>query len=226
MRNTGAGQALAPITRSYDPGWLPALISGAGDRARYRFTEFFAARIRNKNTRQAYAQAIRQFFEWCDEHGFALEHLNPVIVSAYVEQHPAAAPTVKQHLAALKMLFDWLVIGQVLSSNPASSVRGPKHVVKKGKTPVLTPEETRQLLESIDTSTLVGLRDRALIALFVYTFSRVSAAVGLRVQDYYIQGRRSWVRLHEKGSKIHEVPVHHVLDEALETYIKAAGIAG
>jgi integrase len=96
--------------------------------------------------------------------------------------------------------------------------------VRKGKTPVLLGEETRQLLDSIDTSTAIGLRDKALLALMTFTFARVSAATGMRVDDYYIQGRRSWVRLHEKGGKEHEVPCHHSLDECLHAYIQGTGI--
>jgi len=103
-------------------------------------------------------------------------------------------------------------------------VRGPKHVVKCGKTPVLTPDEARKLLDSIDVATLVGLRDRALIAMMAYSFARVSAAVAMRVEDYFGQGKRWWVRLHEKGGKRHEMPCHHNLEAYLDAYIKAAGI--
>ena len=124
------------------------------------------------------------------------------------------------------MLFDWLVTGGVISFNPASSVRGPKFSVKRGKTPVLTADEARQLLDSIDTATLIGLRDKALIGVMVYSFARVSAALGMRVEDYYLEGRRAWFRLHEKGGKRHEVPAHHNADAYLHAYIEAAGIAG
>src|SRR5271170_7195187 len=133
-------------------------------------------------------------------------------------------PTVKQHLAAIKMLFDGLVVGQVVAINPAHSVRGPKHVVKRGKTPVLTADQARELLDSIDVSTIVGLRDRALIALMAYSFARVSAAVAMRVEDYFGQGKRWWVRLHEKGGKVHEMPAHHNLEAYLDAYIEAAKI--
>ena len=127
--------------------------------------------------------------------------------------------------AALRMLFDWLVVGQAMPSNPASVVRGPKHSVKKGKTPVLTADEARTLLESISTATVVGLRDRALVALMTYTFARVGAAAEkMRVEDVYVQGGRRWVRLHEKGGKRHEMPCHHKLEEYLNEYIQAAGI--
>ena len=123
------------------------------------------------------------------------------------------------------MLFDWLVVGQVVAANPAAPVRGPKYTVKKGKTPVLTGEEAWQLIDSIDISTVVGLRDRALIATMVYTFGRVGAVTKMRVEDYYTQGRRGWVRLHEKGGKRHEVPCHHSLEAYLDEYIAAAGLA-
>ena len=118
---------------------LPAVVARAGERAAWRFLEFFTANIRNKNTRAAYAQACSRFFDWCDERGLELSQLQPVIVASYIEslQNSLAAPSVKQHLAAIRMLFDWLILGQVIPMNPAAAVRGPKHVVKKGKTPVL-----------------------------------------------------------------------------------------
>jgi integrase/recombinase XerD len=146
-------------------------------------------------------------------------------VSSCVEElsQDHAALTVKLHLAALRMLFDWLVVQQVMPANPAHPVHGPKHSVKKGKTPVLNVEETRELLDAIETDTLIGLRDRALIGLMVYAFARVGAAVKMRVDDYFVQGRKGWVRLHEKGSKHTSLPCHHLLHEYLEEYINKDG---
>lgn len=103
-------------------------------------------------------------------------------------------------------------------------MRGPKHVVTKGKTPVLSPEETRHLLDSLPTDTITGLRDRALIGLLVYGFARIGAAVAMNVEDVFHQGLRRWVRLHEKGGKQHTMPVHHTLEEYLHAYLEAAGI--
>jgi len=108
--------------------------------------------------------------------------------------------------------------------NPASAVRGPKHVVKHGKTPILTREETRVLLDSIDTDTIVGLRDRALMGVLVFSFARIGAALSMKVEDYYPQGKRWWLRLHEKGGKRHEVPCHHTLEEYLDAYMEAANL--
>jgi site-specific recombinase XerD len=205
---------------------LPSIIIRAGDHATRRFVEFFVATIRNRNTRQAYAQAIGQFCQWCEGRRLELHTISPVTVAAYIEDVSIkrSAPTVKQHLAAIRMLFDWLVTGHVVSINPAWSVRGPRHVVKKGKTPVLTATEARQLLDSIDTSTAIGLRDRALIGLMCYSFARVSAVVGMNIDDYYQQGKRSWLRLYEKGGKFHEVPGHHNAVEYLDAYLVTVGI--
>ena len=206
---------------------IPAQIASAGADARRRFLEFFTANIRNRNTRQAYALAVSNFFRWCERRGLhELGLLEPVHVAAYVEQLGTshAAPSVKQHLAAVRMLFDWLVVGQIVSSNPASVVRGPSHIVNRGRTPILSPEEAHALFESIPTDSLVGLRDRALIGVLIYSFARISAALSMRVEDYFPQGKRWWLRLHEKGGKNHEMPVHHTLEEHLDSYVRAAGI--
>ena len=206
------------------PGLLPALFAptpGAGK----RYVEFFTANIRNPNTRKAYARAAVEFAAWCEMNGLdELRDIEPVHVATYIETLSTrlAAPSVKLHLAAIRVLFDWFVVGQVMPVNPASSVRGPRHSVKKGKTPVLSAEEARALLDAIDIGTLIGLRDRALIGLMVYTFARVGAAAGMRVEDVYIQGRRTWVRLHEKGGKQHEMPCHHNLEAWLHEYIEGA----
>jgi site-specific recombinase XerD len=205
---------------------VPAVVAGAGEHASKRFVEFFTANIRNPNTRAAYARSVGAFFLWLEERGIRLEDVEPIVVAAYVEElgRRMSAPTVKQSLAAIRMLFDWMVIGQVLPMNPASSVRGPKHVVKRGKTPVLTADQARQLLDSIDTSDVIGLRDRALIGVMVYSFARVSATVGMRVEDYFPTGKRWWFRLHEKGGKRHEVPAHHNAEAYLDAYLEAASI--
>jgi site-specific recombinase XerD len=204
---------------------LPAAIGRAGEAAAWRFVEFFTATIRNKNTRAAYAEAVGQFFAWCERHDVrTLERISPIIIATYIENHPGAAPTVKQHLAAIRMLFDFLVTGQIIPMNPASSVRGPKHVVRRGKTPVLKADQARTLLDSIKLDSLVGLRDRAIIALMCFTFARVSAMVNMHVEDYYQNGKRWWVRLHEKGGKRHEVPAHHNAEAYLDAYLDAAAI--
>jgi site-specific recombinase XerD len=190
--------------------------------------EFFTAQLNNDHTRKAYLNATRRFAQWREAHDIAkLDAVEAFHVAAFIKdlQSEFTPPTVKQHLAALRMLFDWLVTGHVIEVNPAHAVRGPKYVVKKGKTPVLGSDEARALLDSIDTGSLIGLRDRALIGMMVYSFARINAVLEMKVCDYFVQGRRGWVRLHEKGGKEHEVPCHHNLEKYLDEYIAAAGIA-
>ena len=124
-----AGSAAPSAPRTTTP-----VLFAPSVRAERRFWEFFTAHIRNPNTRLAYLAAVRRFAEWCEHRRIALDQVEPMVVAAYIEQLCGAlAPaSVKQHLAALRRLFDWLVVGQVLPFNPASSVRGPKHVVKTG----------------------------------------------------------------------------------------------
>jgi site-specific recombinase XerD len=219
----GGGAALPALPSGLN---LPGFITGAGERAAWRFVNFFTAEIENDNTRAAYFRAVRQFDEWCLARGLGLEQLQPFLVAAYAKKlketrHPQ---TVKQHLAALRMLFDRVVIEQVIPSNPAASVKGPKYSTKKGKTPVLSAQETRTLLNAIDTGHGIGLRDRALIGVMVYSFARVSAVVNMRVEDFYQSGRKWKIRLHEKGGKFHEVLAHHNAEEYLHYYIEHAGI--
>lgn len=205
----------------------PALIAAAGDRAQFRFLEFFAAAIRNPHTRRAYVRAVGAFLDWCAAAGVpSITAVQPLHVATWIEgqTRTLSAPTVKQQLAALRHLFDWLVTGQIVPTNPAASVRGPAHVVKTGKTPVLDAEEARCLLDSIDTDTPAGRRDRALIAVMVYSFARIGAALGMKVEDVFTQNRRLWVRLHEKGGKRHEMPCHHHLEDALHVYLDGAGL--
>jgi integrase/recombinase XerD len=206
---------------------VPTLFTDAGRDAAQRFIEFFTANIRNRHTRAAYARAARQFARWCDLHQLSLTHLTPVHIAAYIEElgQYLAKPSVKQHLAALRMLFDYLVTGQVLPINPAYAVRGPKHVAKTGRTSVLSAEETRVLLDHIDTHTIAGLRDRALIGVMVYSFARVGAVIGMSVEDYFQEGKRGWFRLHEKGGKRHEVPAHHNAEAYVDAYLAACQIA-
>jgi site-specific recombinase XerD len=155
-----------------------------------------------------------------------VQNVTTIHVATYIERlgrsHPA--PTVKRHLAAIRHLFDYLATGGVLPFNPAAAVRARKNSVKRGKTPVLAADEARQLLDAIDTTTLAGLRDRALIALMVYSFARVGTATGMQVEDVFTHQRRLWVRLDEKGGKQHEMPCHHNLEARLHEWLETSGL--
>ncbi len=224
--NGGIVIAKRGLTRAGIP--LPGIIADAGERTAHRFIEFFAATIRNKHTRTAYVHAVARFLEFCEDRGLTLERIDSLVVATYIEYltQIRSAPTVKLHLAAIRVCLDYLVSGGALGVNAAWSVRGPKTCGEESdKTPVLSAQQARELLDSIDTTTLIGLRDRALIGVMVYSFARVGAVVKMNVEDYWQNGKRWWLRLHEKGGKHHEVPAHHNAEAYLDAYVNAAAIA-
>lgn len=208
---------------------VPAIIANAGERAGYHFLNFFISEIENPNTRDAYARRVWDFCTFMEQRGISdMRQVLPPHGAAYrshLKKIGKSKPTIKQALAALRSLGDWLVVHHVLDINPFLSVRGPKLQVTKGKTPILSAEDVVRLFKSIPTDNLAGLRDRALIGLEFYTFARVSAGLSMKVDDYYPQGTSKMVRLQEKNGKINIIAVHHKLEGYLDEYIAAAGIA-
>ena len=176
---------------------------------------------------RAVAAVLTQAFDTGGRMAGVATDVGPFDVAAYVEALQAAhsAPGVKQQLAAVRMLFNWLMTGQVVPASPASAVRGPKHVVKTGKAPVLEAAEWRRLIDAIPTLVVRDLRDRALIATLTYSFARIGAALKMKVEDLQSRGSGWLIRLHEKGGKQHAMPCHHALAEALHAYIAAAEIS-
>ena len=225
---------MADLPTKHEPSGLlvPHHIAVLGDHATRRFIEFFA-RIGSDNTREAYRRATRRFFEWLESRDVPLKKLRHPVVAAYIhelrDEHGLSPSSVNQHLTALRGLFDDLVIGEVIPFNPTSSVKGPKlergasESSRGGKSAALSREDARRMLDAIDVSNVVGLRDRALIALMVFSVARISAALAMNVCDYYRDGSRWYVRLREKGGN--ERPAHRTLKEYLDAYIDAAGIA-
>jgi site-specific recombinase XerD len=220
--------------RSFTPGslaraeleGLPAIVVADGQSAMRRFAEFFAVTIENPNTRRAYAQAVGQFLDFAAQHGVtSLRRIEPIHVAAYIQSHSGSAPTKKQHLAAIRHLCDWLVTGHVIEVNPASSVRGPKHKVDQGKTPILKPEQVRLFLDAIPIYDVIGLRDRALVGVLFFAGARISAALGITPRDLYREGREYRIRLLEKGGDDRSLPLHHQARELLDQYTEAAGSA-
>ena len=210
---------------------IPFPVPNTAEQVRFAFKQFFCAEIDNEHTRRAYHNAIHDFFGFAArlENGNDLYAMSSLHVSAWIEDmklRRLAAPTIKQRLAGLRMLFQSLVREHILSVNPAAVVKGPKHSVTKGKTPVLSGDEMQHLLSSIDVSTMTGLRDRAMIATMAYSFARITAVTSLLVSDVFTQNRRLWLRLAEKGGKSHDIPCHHALEAAIGDWLDAAGHRG
>src|SRR5512144_2041441 len=158
MLPEGSSRELTPAG-SNAVHYVPALIAAAGEDASRHFLNFFIASIRNRNTRRSYVRQVRLFLSWCEQRGVRdVRDIRTEHVAAYVEvmsRSTLEPASVKQSLSALRMLFDWLQVHQVVPENPASAVRGPKLSVSEGKTPNLPAEEVAVLIESIPTNTLV-----------------------------------------------------------------------
>jgi site-specific recombinase XerD len=203
---------------------LPSLLRDAGDAGRFAFEEFFYGQVRNRFTRKNYLHALRLFSAWCEQRGLDLVRVTPADVGRFLDSLPVAIPTRKVHLAALRRFFDELVLRHVLILNPALSVRGERHQVIEGRTPEMPVDLARRLLQSIDVLNVVGLRDRAVIGVLIYTAARVGAVARLRRGDFYDTGDQFCLRFTEKGGKVREIPVRHDLLMYLRAYLDAAGL--
>jgi integrase/recombinase XerD len=212
---------------------LPSLIAAAGPAAAFVWDEFFTAGIRNPHTRRAYTHAVRRFLAWAESQGHELARLTPGQVGSYLDSLPGTIPTKKQHLAALRGFFDALVLRHVVFLNPALSVRAERYTVVEGKTPEITIDHARLLLRSIrvsyETKTgelphIVGLRDRAVITVLIYTAARIGAVASLKRGSLSHDGSQWTLRFAEKGGKSREIPLRHDLQIMVLAYLEAAGL--
>lgn len=205
---------------------LPSLVERAGGAARFAWDEFFYAEHHNTHTQKAYMREVRRFMSWCEEQRVELPTITPGQVGQYVVGLGGSPAKRNLALSALRGFFDRLVQRHVCVLNPAASVKGVKDTVIEGKTPEISIEQARTLLASVDTSHVVGLRDRAILATLAYTACRAGAVAKLRLQDFQHDGSQSLLRFQEKGGKSREIPVRHDLEGFVRAYLDAAGIAG
>jgi integrase/recombinase XerD len=218
-----SGQLIRP-DELVTPRNAPAIVKAAGKSAEFAWEEFFQAEIANAHTRKNYMHAVRQFLAWVGVRNLDLKRITPGDVGEYLQNLELATPTKKLHLAALRRFFDRLVNRHVCVINPAATVRADRYSVVEGKTPEIAAEQARTLLRSIDASNPVGLRDRAVLAVLVYTAARVGAVAKLTVKNFVNDGSQFTLRFSEKGGKSREIPVRHDLEQLLLGYVQAANI--
>lgn len=219
------GDSKSIAVRRGDPE-LPALIAKCGPAASFAWEEFVYGKIRNPNTRRAYERAIREFLAHCELLGRELPNVSPRDVGDYLDRQEVSPASKKLCLSALRHFFDTLVTRHVVVLNPATSVRSERMQVVEGKTPEISIKQARLLLASIDTSSVVGLRNRAIIGILIYTAARIGAVAKLRLRDFYDLGDQHCLRFTEKGGKSREIPVRHDLTRHLAEYLEAAGLDG
>jgi integrase/recombinase XerD len=205
-------------------GGPPAIVTDAGSAAVFVWEEFFSGEIRNSHTRKAYRHAVRRFLGWCEARGVELARITPGMVGQYMDELPGSAPTKKQDLAAIRGLFDKMVTRHVVLLNPAASVRGERYQVIEGKTPEITPAQARALLSSVSTNQVVGLRDRDIVGVMIYTAARVGAIAKLQLKHLVHDGSQYCLRFDEKGGKSRLIPVRHDLEGFVLEYLDAAGL--
>jgi integrase/recombinase XerD len=221
------GTAAGELTESAGPVTArnaPAIVKAAGKGAEFAWEEFFQAEIANAHTRKNYMHAVRRFLAWVEGRGLELPRVGPGDVGEYIEGLGLATPTRKLHLAALRRFFDRLVNRHVCVINPAATVKSERYSIVEGKTPEIGGDQARTLLRSIEASDPVGLRDRAVLAVLIYTAARVGAVAKLTVKNLVYDGSQYTLRFSEKGGKSREIPVRHDLEQLLLAYIQAAGI--
>ncbi|WP_425399248.1 tyrosine-type recombinase/integrase [Aeoliella sp.] len=216
--------APTPIVAIGHDDSAPVLVASAGAAARFAWEEFIYGRIRNPHTRAAYERAIKRFLAHCETLNKELPTVSPRDVGSYLDEQDYAPATKKLHLSAIRNFFDVLVTRHVIMLNPAHSVRGERLQVVEGKTPEITVPQARQLMQSLDTSHIVGLRDRAIITIMIYTAARVGAVAALRRGDFYDLGNQHCLRFSEKGGKSREIPVRHDLQKFIGEYLAAGGM--
>jgi site-specific recombinase XerD len=201
---------------------LSAMIREAGQNAVFATEEFFYGQIRNPHTRRAYRIAIERFLCWCQQREVSLAAISPMLVGLYFDEHPGSPATRQQHRAALRHYFDRLVQRHVVILNPVATVRLERFQVLEGKTPEIETSQARRLLSSIETTTLAGLRDRALIGVLLYTAARIGAVVRLGRRDLYEAGGQWMVHFLEKNGKSREIPLRHDLQQWLRAWLEAS----
>jgi integrase len=188
------------------------------------FLNILEGRIRNENTRNAYKAAWRSFFEFCSVYKLELERVKPYHFGLWLKRYSGSVATQRQHLAAIRLLFDHLLEKGVVELNPAARAKPPRLERETSHTPVFEEDEIKAFLSAIKPDSLMDIRDKALFSVLLYGWARVSAVVALKVEDYYQRKGERWLRLAEKRGKIHEVPVHSKAREAIDQWLRASGL--
>ena len=205
------------------------LLDGTSEATRAKtaetFLELLGARVRNPNTRSAYRVAWRSFLAFCSARQLELGSVKAYHVGSWLDQHPGSKSTQRQHLAAVRLLFDHLMMRGVVEYNAAARARPPRLVRESSPTPVFEEAEIVTFLDSINLNSEKDIRDRAIFCVLLYSWCRVSALINLTVVDYYERAGQRWLRFQEKRGREHEVPVHSKAKEAIDLWLEASGLA-
>jgi len=200
----------------------PAIVAAYGAQGRFAWEEYFVGKLRNAHTRATYLHAVRRFLDWLEVNGVELASITPGLIGQYFDLHPGSIPTKKLHMSAIRGFLDVLVMRHVIILNPALSVKTERFSVIEGKTPEISADQARRLLASISTENVIGLRDKCIIAVLIYTAARAGAVAKLRIKDIIDDGTQWSLRFQEKGGKQRSIPIRHDLQLMLQSYLSFA----
>lgn len=203
---------------------LPVLVRSAGTAGERAWTDFFDGKLANAATRRAYEIAVRQFLTWCEQKQLQLNEVMAGDVGLYFREHAGCLATKKQHISAIRRFFNLLVERHICLLNPALSAETERYEVVEGKTPEITAKQIRSLLASIDTRTLIGMRDKTAICIMIFTACRAGAVAKLRYGDYRGEPGSRRLRFREKGGKSREIAVRHDLEQMIDSYVFTTGL--
>ena len=203
---------------------IPSSAESKRQKTRKTLLNIIEGRIQNPNTRRAYKNAWKKFFEFCSEYKLALDRLEPFHLGMFLRRHLGGVATQRQHLSAIRLLFDELLEQGVVELNPAARTKPPRLQRESSHTPVFEAAEIKAFLGAIKLECLRDVRDKALFCVLAYSWARVSAVAALNVEDYFERKGTRWLRFQEKRGKIHEVPVHSEAREAVDRWIAASGL--
>jgi integrase/recombinase XerD len=204
--------------------WIPASSNSKRQKMAETLLNVLEGRIANLNTRQAYKVAWLKFFSFCSEFGLELDRVKPYHFELWRKRHKGGVATQRQHLAAIRLLFDKLLENGLIEVNPAARAKVPRLKRRASHTTIFEEEEVKAFLGGIQMLSMIDLRDKALFTTMIYTWSRVSAVIALKVENYYLRQKVRWLRLNEKAGNIHEVPVHAEARQAIDRWLLESGL--
>lgn len=211
---------------------IPEIVVQSGTAAANSYVDFLLAEYPNENTRRAYKRQLDRFLGWCGTYDWdpaaarVLAGITPRMCAAFRDRVRGSASDKKQRLAALRKFFDLLVERHICLINPARSTRNPKEQLEEGKTTEIPAKEVERLIEAVDATTLIGLRDRAVIAAWAATGVRVGAVSKLRIRNFFYHDGQWFLELDEKNAKQRVVPVRHDLQKCILKYLSEAQLIG
>lgn len=206
---------------------IPQVVQDAGQDAALRFQDFFASHLRNPNTKQAYLGAVTKFLNWTAAEKLQLAHIDQNAFMLYISAHPGSLATIKQHSAAIRQFLDWMSAEPNVSLPHWNARPVQRKELAKNKHETLPVQDVKRLLESIDTESVVGLRDKTIIALMLSCVGiRVGSIASMLVSDLALCGSGDYfVRYRNRPGNIRQQKMQPSVSQLIANYLTRANLS-